>query len=332
MEILPREKLVEKVFSIRSEPDFENACMGIFQYQAQNNSVYSKYLSLLKVNPVVVNSIQLIPFLPVEFFKTEKVLTGFEEAEIIFSSSTTGSAVPGKHYVPDISLYEKSFRQGFNLCYDSPDRYCILALLPSYLEREGSSLIYMMDALIKSSGHNQSGFYLDNHEELAVTLTSLKNSGQPTILVGVTFGLLDFIEKFKINFPDLIVMETGGMKGRREEIVREDVHMRLKNAFGIDHVHSEYGMTELLSQAYSSGQGIFTCPPWMRVIIRDPNDPFSLYGANQSGGINIIDLANLDSCAFIETQDLGRTANDGSIQVLGRFDNSDVRGCNLMLP
>lgn len=305
--------------------------MDIFRYQAEKNPVYSNYLSLLKINLHEVKSISDIPFLPIEIFKSEKVLTEFKDAEKIFLSSSTGGTVQSKHYVPDISLYEESFKKAFQLFYGKAEDHCILALLPSYLERSGSSLIYMMDKLIQLSGHPGSGFYLNEYEELSATLNELKKAKQKTLLCGVTFALLDFAELYSMEFPELIVMETGGMKGRREELVREDLHSKLKSGFGVTDIHSEYGMTELLSQAYSKGNGIFKCPPWMQVIIREPNDPFHLLAAGKTGGVNIIDLANLDSCAFIETQDLGKVSADGSFEILGRFDNSDLRGCNLMV-
>ncbi len=306
--------------------------LSVFRYQAATNPVYAQYIDFLKTDIQSVRHAQDIPFLPIELFKTEKVLSAFQDALTIFTSSTTTGSFPGKHYVADPSLYEKSFRTTFKLFYGATENYCLLALLPSYLERQQSSLVYMMNNLILSTRHPASGFYLNNHEELANTLLELNKSGQKTILVGVSFALLDFVEKYTMNFPGLTVMETGGMKGRREEMLREELHEILTKGFGVNEIHSEYGMTELLSQSYSQGRGIFRCPPWMNVLIRDLNDPLSLSNAGRTGGINIVDLANLDSCAFIETQDLGKISDDGSFEVLGRFDNSEVRGCNLMVP
>ena len=322
---------MNRIFAIQSRNDFEEVAMDIFRYQAEKNPVYSNYLSLLKINYSELRSISDIPFLPIEIFKSDKVLTDFGDAEEIFLSSSTGGTVQSRHYVPDPLLYEESFKRSFELFYGKPKDYCILALLPSYLEREGSSLIYMMDKLIQLSCHPKSGFYLNELEDLSVALHELKKANQKTLLCGVTFALLDFAELFSMEFPDLIVMETGGMKGRREELVREDVHSKLKAGFSVAEIHSEYGMTELLSQGYSSGNGIFRCPPWMQLVIREPNDPFHLIAAGKTGGVNIIDLANLDSCAFIETQDLGKVFSDGSFEILGRFDSSDLRGCNLMV-
>jgi hypothetical protein len=233
-----------------------------------------------------------------------------------------------KHYVADLSLYEKSFLAGFNLFYGNPEQFIILALLPSYLERKDSSLVFMAEKLIKLSKHSSSGFYLQNYRALVEMLSG--SSGQKVFLIGVTYALLELAEKFRIPDINGIVMETGGMKGRRKEIIREELHTILRQGFHVAKIHSEYGMTELLSQAYSKGNGIFKTPPWMKVLIRDTNDPKSLLGDHRTGGINIIDLANIYSCSFIATQDLGKTHTDGSFEVLGRFDNSDIRGCNLM--
>jgi hypothetical protein len=324
----------ESIFSITSEREFEKAAIDIFQFQARENTIYKNYLHILKRDPSDVNSIEAIPFLPIEFFKTGKVVSGSFllqlTAQTFTSSGTTGSE-PSKHMVADISLYEKSFRKGFELFYGDIRQYCILALLPSYLEREGSSLVYMVDDLIKSSQNPESGFYLHNMDDLATTLKKVHGRKQKTILIGVTYALLDFVEKYTFNFPDLIVMETGGMKGRRKEIVRDELHEILCKGFGVNKIHSEYGMTELLSQAYSKGNGIFRTPSWMKILIRDINDPFSFLSPHKMGGINVIDLANFYSCSFIATQDLGKIHNDGSFEILGRFDDSDIRGCNLMV-
>jgi phenylacetate-coenzyme A ligase PaaK-like adenylate-forming protein len=323
-----------KVFEITSEMEFEAYALQIFQFQAEKNSVYKNYLKALNKQPLDVKSIQELPFLPIEFFKTHKVFSAsiFSQlsAQAFTSSGTTGSE-PGKHMVADISLYEKSFRKGFELFYGDIKRYCILALLPSYLEREGSSLIYMVDDLIKQSKNADSGFFLHDIDELDSKLKLLQQRKQKTILIGVSYALIDFAEKYPIKFPELIVMETGGMKGKRKEIVREELHQILCNGFGVDKIHSEYGMTELLSQAYSNGKGIFRTPPWMKIRIRDINDPMTLLPPNKTGGISVIDLANYYSCSFIATQDLGKLHEAGSFEVLGRFDESDIRGCNLMV-
>jgi phenylacetate-coenzyme A ligase PaaK-like adenylate-forming protein len=250
---------------------------------------------------------------------------------IVFSSSGTTGNQNSRHYVKDISLYEESFFRSFEMFFGKPDDYIILALLPSYLEREGSSLIYMVDHLMQKSDHPENGFYLHEYEELSGKLQILKNQGKKVILIGVSFALLDMAERHPLDFPDLVIIETGGMKGRRQELVREELHNRLKKAFSVDRICSEYGMTELLSQAYSMGEGLFMTPPWMKILIRDTNDPFTLIADGRTGGINVIDLANIHSCSFIATQDLGKMNKDGRFEVLGRFDNSDVRGCNLMV-
>lgn len=307
--------------------------MDVFRYQATENEVYRQYIEALKVNIDKITQLEQIPFLPIEFFKTHEIITNCKlqiaDCKIFTSSGTTGS-IQSKHYVSDISVYEKSYRKGFEHFYGNTEEYCILALLPSYLEREGSSLIYMMDDLIKKSKHPESGFYLNNYDELLLKLKQLQ--GQKILLVGVTYALLDLVELLgEGDYKNLIVMETGGMKGKREELVREELHERLCKGFGVDVIHSEYGMTELLSQAYSKGNGVFDCPPWMRILIRDTNDPFTSLPHNKTGGINVIDLANINSCSFIATQDLGRSVSDTSFEVLGRFDNSDIRGCNLLV-
>lgn len=304
--------------------------MKIFHYQASQCPVYSEFISGLGINPSSVQKISEIPFLPIQFFKSHSVISGNKKPEITFSSSATGG-VQSKHHVTDLSIYEHSFREGFEKFYGDIDQYAILALLPSYLERGGSSLIYMVDDLIRESKNSESGYFLNNHADLYRTLQKLKEKNTAAILIGVTYALLDFAEQYKIDFPELIIMETGGMKGKRKELIREELHGILCEGFGVTSIHSEYGMTELLSQAYSQGNGIFKCPPWMRISIRDINDPFDLLDAGKTGGINVIDLANLNSCVFIATQDLGRLYADGNFEVLGRFDNSDIRGCNLMV-
>ncbi len=321
----------DRIFSIGSPSEFEDACFAVFADQARHCHVYAEYLSLLGVKPERVRHIADIPFLPIEFFKRHRITSTSGKPQIVFSSSGTTGSTTSRHYVSDVHVYEQSFRNAFSQVYGSPENWAILALLPSYSEREGSSLIYMVDDLIKQSAHPQSGYFLYNHDELRTTLQILKQHATRTLLIGVTYALLDFVEDQEVDFPTLIVMETGGMKGRRREMIREEVHQRLCTGFKTPAIHSEYGMTELLSQAYSKGNGLFQCPPWMKIIVRDTNDPFCIFPPGRTGGINVIDLANVQSCAFIATQDLGKTHADGSFEVLGRFDQSDIRGCNLLI-
>lgn len=305
--------------------------MKTFHHQVQHCAVYNKYLSLIRVSPTEIQHPENIPFLPIEFFKSHRIVTGSQQSQHVFASSGTTGTVQSQHHVVDIAVYERSFRTAFEQFYGNPADMAILALLPSYSEREGSSLIYMVDDLIRQSEHPLSGYFLYNHDDLHRALRELKDTGTPTLLIGVTYALLDFVENYAVDFPQLIVMETGGMKGRRREMIREEVHEQLCRGFNVSKIHSEYGMTELLSQAYSAGNGRFRCPPWMDVFIRDTNDPFDLLPENHTGAINIVDLANIHSCAFIATQDLGRKHVDGSFEVLGRFDQSDIRGCNLLV-
>jgi phenylacetate-coenzyme A ligase PaaK-like adenylate-forming protein len=321
----------QQVFSISNEQQFTDAAMGVFNFQVQNCSVYRDFLNGLGTDVNAVKTINEIPFLPVEFFKQHKVVSAAEPVEVTFTSSGTTGMITSRHLVTDVSWYEESFRKAFEFFYGDIKNYCVLALLPSYLEREGSSLIYMANDMIKHSVHADSGFFLYNHNDLFQKLKQQQSKQRPTILIGVTFALLDFVEQYQLNFPELIVMETGGMKGRRKEMIREELHGILCQGFGVETIHSEYGMTELLSQAYSKGNGIFNCPPWMRIITRDTNDPFTLLTTGHTGGVNIIDLANINSCSFLATQDLGRVYPDGSFEVLGRFDNADIRGCNLLI-
>lgn len=323
--------LIKQIFSISNNEQFEETCLEVFKHQAENCKVYKAYMSHLRLQPEAIKSSKDIPFLPIGFFKTHEVLSSTAPVEITFSSSGTTGMSQSKHLVTDLSVYDQSFNLAFQQFYGPIENTCFLALLPSYLEREGSSLIYMVDALIRDSKHPDSGYFLHNHEELHQKLTQLQASKQKTILIGVTYALLDFIEKYQIDFPELVVMETGGMKGKRKEMVREELHQLLQDGFGVADIHSEYGMTELLGQAYSNGKGVFNCPPWMKIYLRDTNDPLSLISNKSSGGINVIDLSNVNSCAFIATQDLGRVFPDGSFEVLGRFDNADIRGCNLLV-
>ncbi|WP_423149002.1 acyl transferase [Rubrolithibacter danxiaensis] len=320
----------EQVFSIKSSEEFREAALSVFNYQVSNCPVYKEFVKGLRIDPWSVNEITQIPFLPVEFFKTQDIITENNKPEIVFSSSGTTGMTQSRHLVADVSIYEKSFRKGFKYFYGDIRSYTILALLPSYQEREGSSLIYMVDDLIEKSENQKSGYFLYNHDDLFQTLLTLKTEKKPTILIGVTYALLDFIENFRIDFLELIVMETGGMKGKRTEMIREELHNILCAGFGVNAIHSEYGMTELLSQAYSKGKGIFECPPWMQVLVRDINDPFTFLLEGKTGGINIIDLANINSCSFIATQDLGKCTGK-TFEISGRFDNSDIRGCNLLV-
>lgn len=318
-----------RIFNITSEKEFSNLAIEIFNYQYQTNKVYQNFCNLLKVNPSAVISIEKIPFLPIEFFKSQQVICGDKFFETIFLSSGTTSENQSKHYVKDVKVYEQSFINGFEQFYGEITNYCFFALLPSYLEREGSSLIYMMEYLVKHSYHSLSGFYLNNYTDLIEVLKKLEN--QKTILIGVSFALLDLAEQHQLDLSNIIIMETGGMKGRRKEMTRTELHTIYKERFNVKEIHSEYGMTELLSQAYSKGNGLFETPNWMKILVREPNDPFNLLGNNQTGGINVIDLANFNSCSFIATQDLGKCYDDNSFEVLGRFDNSDLRGCNLLI-
>lgn len=320
-----------KIFKIESDAEFERLALELFHYQAAENDVYRQYINLLGVTPQQINSLQQIPFLPISFFKSHQVITGSFAPQKVFSSSGTTGQQTSKHYVEDPELYEESCRQGFERVYGPVKDYCVLALLPSYLERSGSSLIHMAEKMIEASEDPESSFYLHDLEKLNTVLQDKIRSGKKTLLLGVSFALLDFAETYRLPENDLIVMETGGMKGRRKEMIREELHTLLCRGLGVKSIHSEYGMTELMSQAYSRGSGRFTTPPWMKVLVRQTDDPFTAAKPGKTGGINVIDLANVDSCAFIETQDLGRIYVDASFEVMGRFDNADIRGCNLMV-
>lgn len=323
--------LEERIFSIHNSESFQATCLDVFNYQSTNNHTYREYITKINVNPKNVNSIEDIPFLPIQFFKTHKILEYSKEYETIFTSSGTTGSTTSKHYVTDLSLYKKSFLSAFEQFYGVPEQYTILALLPGYLEREGSSLIYMVNHLIEQSKDPKSGFYLHNHEQLAEQLIENEKQNKKTLLIGVSFALLDLLDQYKFSLKHTLIMETGGMKGRKKEVTRQELHTQLCSSFGTNSIHSEYGMTELLSQAYCNNGQTFSCPPWMKIQIRDIYDPFSSIGSGKTGGINIIDLANLYSCSFIETQDLGKLHENNHFEVLGRFDASDVRGCNLMV-
>ena len=319
----------KEIFDIKNDSDFEELALSIFDYQMESNSIYAPYAALI-LKGKAPNNIFEIPFLPISFFKTEQIICQGRPVEEVFLSSGT-SGDQSKHLVSDISLYRESYLKAFELFYGDITQYCILSLLPNYREREGSSLIYMVDDLISKSKHEQSGFYLNDYESLSMRLQKLEKEGQKTILFGVSYALLDLAEQFPQKLEHTIIIETGGIKGKRKEMLKEELHQNLKAAFSLDVIHSEYGMSELLSQSYSNGEGIFKSPPWKKVLIRDTNDPLSIIGDNKTGGINIIDLANIYSCPFIATQDLGKTFENGTFTVLGRFDNSDLRGCNLLL-
>jgi hypothetical protein len=326
------ESFSDKIFKLKSPQEFNDLSIELFHYQSRKNPVYTEYLSHLSFDSERINDFNNIPFLPISFFKSHKVVSGKKRFEEVFSSSGTSGMQSSKHYVQDLGIYQKSFLNGFEHFYGPPSNYTFLGLLPSYLERKGSSLIYMVKELMTMGNFKESGFFLDDYNLLAENLKRISSTGQVTILIGVSFALLDFVKHS--GFPlgqNIIIMETGGMKGRREEITREELHRRLCDGFHLNAIHSEYGMTELLSQAYSKGHGRFYPPPWMRVLIRDIQDPFTILPPGRSGAINIIDLANIHSCAFIETQDIGKLHSDGSFEVLGRTDASDIRGCSLMI-
>ena len=319
------------IFSISNRKQFEKTALKVFRFQYENNAIYREFCNHLKVEKQDVKSLTQIPFLPIQFFKSHQVVSGNEPIQTTFTSSGTTRISTSSHHVTDLSLYESSYNLAFSRFYGNIEDYVVLALLPSYLEREGSSLVYMVNDLIKKTNNPNSGFYLHNYKELINKLISLDQSGQNVILIGVTYALLDLIEIQNFQLQNTIIMETGGMKGKRKELIREELHDILRKGFGVTAIHSEYGMTELLSQAYSYGDGIFECPPWMDIFIRDTEDALTYLSDQQTGGINVIDLANINSCAFIATQDLGKKYLNGTFEVLGRFDNSDIRGCNLLV-
>ena len=318
------------IFKIKTEQEFSDMAVDIFKFQFKNNKVYRSFCDLLNKDPSDVKTVENIPFLPIQFFKTHQVLSVSGLIQKTFTSSGTTGSIVSKHLVNNLEIYEQSFRSGFKQFYGNIKDYVVLALLPSYLEREGSSLIYMVNDMITQSNQTESGFYLNNFEALKDTLLDLESKKKKVLLLGVSFALLDLVEFHQFHLKNTIVMETGGMKGRRKELIREELHRKLKQGFGVDVIHSEYGMTELLSQAYSKGDSIFKTPPWMKILTRDTEDALTIQTYGKTGGVNIIDLANINSCSFISTQDLGCVHADGSFKILGRFDNSDIRGCNLM--
>ena len=317
---------IDTILRISSREEFERCALELFRFQAEHTAPYRRYVELLGVEPAHVERLEDIPFLPIELFKTTDVYCGSEPAEMIFTSSNTGSTVASRHLVASLDAYRKTFIEAFRRFYGEPQKWSIYGLLPSYLEREGSSLVYMVDTLIKECGSG--GFYLYDYERLIVDMEA---DPKPKILLGVSYALWDLAEQYAPKLRDTIVMETGGMKGRRQELTKSELHAILCRGFGIEHIDSEYGMAELMSQAYSSGNGIFRTPEWMRVMVRDINDPFDHSPAGSRGGIDIIDLANISSCAFIQTQDMGRLYEDGSFQIEGRIAGSDIRGCNLLV-
>ena len=319
------------IFSIYSAKQFEKLALKTFRHQYDHNLVYRNWCELMKADKQTVKRIADIPFLPISFFKSHSVIAGDSPIATTFRSSGTTGSTTSQHHVTDLSLYEASYLNGFAQFYGHIENYTVLALLPSYLERNDSSLIYMVKDLIAKSNKTDSGFYLHNYDELIQTLIRLDESGENVLLIGVTYALLDLIEQQAFQLKNTIIMETGGMKGKRKELIREELHDLLTIGFGVSAIHSEYGMTELLSQAYSLGDGIFECPPWMQIHLRDTEDAFSYVANGKTGGINVIDLANYNSCSFIATQDLGKKYTNGSFEVLGRFDASDTRGCNLMV-
>lgn len=319
------------IFDIQSEEEFKKNALEVFKHQFKNNKVYRSFCDLLNIHPSDIHKIEEIPFLPIQFFKSKKVIASLDEVKEIFTSSGTTGSVTSKHFVTDINLYKESYLKGFEHFYGNIEDYVVLALLPNYLEREGSSLVFMVDDLISKSKNVESGFYLNNMDELATKLINLDKKGQKVLLIGVSFALLDLIEKHQFNLKTTIIMETGGMKGRRKELIRKELHQILQKGFGVAEIHSEYGMTELLSQAYSKGNGVFETPPWMKILIRDTEDALTILPNQKTGGINVIDLANYNSCSFIATQDLGKIHQNNTFEIIGRFDNSDIRGCNLMV-
>jgi len=320
-----------KIFNIKNQSSFNKYCLDIYHFQYRNNLVYKKFCNMICENPMNINEITKIPFLPISFFKTKKILSVDKFEKVFYSSGTTINS-RSKHFISDLKLYEESFIKNFKNNYGELNKYTIIALLPNYYENESSSLIYMVEKLIKLTKSNESGFFLDDYTNLSKKLNQLdSNNDRKTILIGVPYALLDLLDFNQFCFNNTIIMETGGMKGRRKELVRNELHEKLKSGFGVNQIHSEYGMTELLSQAYSKGNGIFSTPAWMKVLIRDVNDAQNLNFNKKSGAINIIDLANYNSCSFIATDDMGKFVSESEFEVIGRIDNSDVRGCNLLI-
>jgi phenylacetate-coenzyme A ligase PaaK-like adenylate-forming protein len=321
-------ELRKLIFDINSEKEFNALAIAICQFQYGRNTIYQQYCDLLKVDVATITDYHQIPFLPIEFFKTQQVLCGNYFEKVFKSSGTTGQQ-KSQHLVADLSIYEESFLRCFEQFYGADTNLAIIALLPNYLEQGDSSLVYMVTKLVELSDNKLSGFY--TKDEVATVIKEQESNNQKALLIGVSYALLDLVEQQQFNLKNTTVMETGGMKGRRKELTREELHSELTTGFGVDTIHSEYGMTELLSQGYSKGNGIYEAPNWMQFLIRDPQDPLTIIEQGRTGGVNVIDLANINSCSFIATQDLGKLNPNGTFQILGRFDNSDIRGCNLMM-
>ncbi|MDZ4759115.1 MAG: acyl transferase [Bacteroidota bacterium] len=318
------------IISETNESNFDESALEVFKFQYQRNNVYHTFCDLLGKTPQNISAVEEIPFLPISSFKNHDIIVSEMEPEAIFSSSSTTGTGQSLHPVASLQLYEDSFVKGFERSYGPISNYCILALLPSYLDRQGSSLVYMASKLIEKSNNNESGFYIDDFQKLSETIEKCEANKQPTILLGVTFALMDFAERFPKKLAHTLIMETGGMKGRQIEMQKAELHQYLGKQFGVDNIHSEYGMTEMLSQAYSKGDGIFTTPPWMKILIRSVDDPIQILSNEKWGGINVIDLANIYSCSFLATDDIGKIHLDGTFETAGRLDNSDVRGCSLL--
>ena len=325
------QEIRNSIFNIQNEDDFNDVAIQAYQFQTEHCEVYQRFQAYLKIDKSNIKNYRDIPFLPIQFFKSQEIICKGDNTQYIFTSSATTGSVQSKHLVSDIHLYEESFIKSFELFYGNINKYCILALLPNYYEREGSSLVYMVNQLIEKSKENGSGYFLHQDDLLYATLLKNESEGIKTMLIGVSYALLDFLDKYPIDLKHTIIMETGGMKGKRKELLKEQLHSILCDGFGVECIHSEYGMTELLSQAYSDGKGIFTSPPWMKILIRDIHEPRRILQNGKSGGVNVIDLANLYSCSFIATDDLGKNKHHNSFEIIGRIDNSDVRGCNLMI-
>ncbi|MDQ6609065.1 MAG: acyl transferase [Bacteroidota bacterium] len=326
---LPKAKsLAKRVFNLNNEKDFLQIALDIFQHQYLTSAVYKAYCEAIKANPQQVKRIDQIPFLPIQFFKNFEVTAGLFHPQVVFKSSGTSGEKTSHHHLKEVAVYETSFLNCFKIFYGNPEGACILGLLPSYLEKGDSSLVYMVDCLIKKSGHRLSGFYLYEHQKLKETLLQAEAAGERTILFGVSYALLDFAEAFPMPLQNTTIIETGGMKGRKKEITKDALYHQLKAAFSMNEIHSEYGMTELLSQAYGVN-GLYRTPPWMKVLLREETDPFSF--SSSTGVINVIDLANFNSCSFIATDDRGRLHKDERFEILGRLDNSDIRGCSQLV-
>jgi len=336
MNIKTYDNLRSNIFNV-TQDNFETLSIEVFHYQHANNAIYRKYCDLTIRDISTIKSLHDIPFLPIQFFKTQEITTGNFEAEAIFESSGTTGSINSKHYVKDLNWYTKSFLEGFDLFYGNVEEYCVLGLLPSYLERKNASLVFMVNELINKSKNELSGFHLYDHQKLHEIIKSNEANQQKTLLIGVSYALLDFAESFPMKLNNTIVMETGGMKGKREEMTKLALHQALINQFEVAHIHSEYGMTELLSQAYSFGKGIFSTPPWMKILLRSEDNPLQTFpnvlkeNETKRGVVNVIDLANIDSCSFIATEDTGINYSDRTFEITGRLNNSDIRGCGLMI-